>query len=362
MLLLLAIVSFLPSSLKAYEVTHLVKPYSTFETASLKNSCSTIRGVNYSSNCNPALFPYSNQQGIAISIIGKSDGDSIDVGKELIFDPITEPLIRKLFEEKNYNSFTFNGNISFKTSLFEITYIPYYLMADLYIFNPSFPEISINLVSREVLQLTSGIEVGAITLGESSYSLSVGTNLFYYEHTYENTTFTLFDLGFQKPEELIVFKSKYGLSGDLGFLLSNDSAFVPDISIQFKNIESKVERNEARVRSAYQQESKYLFETYSSLGIGKKLETSYGGIGLNLEQPFIGYFEEYSTDDLSLGIHYDLKLFSIFLGISKQYKNIGMQFKSNTFNVGITYARENDTNRSGSKDENSVYTGIDINL
>ncbi len=319
-------------------------------------------GVSYAANCNPALFPYSLQQGITLSVIGKSDGESIDIGRELIFDPITEPLIRKLFEEKNYNSFTFNGNISFKTSLFELTYIPYYLMADLFIFNPSFPEISINLVSREVLQLTSGVEIGSFSLGQNQFDLSLGGNLFYYEHSYENTVFTLFDLGFRKPEELISFKSKYGLSGDLGWLLSNDSVFIPDVSLQLKNIESKIKRDEIKARSAYQQEAKYLFETYSTLGLGKKIETYYGGVGINLEQHFVGYFEEQTFDDLALGIHYDLKLFSLFAGFSKHYKNLGMQFKSNTFNVGITYVRENDTNREGAKGENSVYTGIDINL
>lgn len=319
-------------------------------------------GVSYASKCNPALFPYSNGQGISLSVVGKSDGESIDIGRELIFDPITEPLIRKLFEEKNYNSFTFNGNISFKTSLFELTYIPYYLMADLFIFNPAFPEISIHLVSREVLQLTSGIELKKFSLDGNEFELSVGANLFYYEHSYENTVFTLFDLGFRRPEELISFKSHYGVSGDLGWLLSNKNLYIPDFSLQLKNIESEVERSESRARSAYEQESKYLFETYSSVGLGKKFETYFGGIGLNLEQQFVGYFEEFTIKDLMLGAHYDLKLFSIFLGVSKQYKNIGMQFKSSTFNVGVSYVGESDTNRASAKSESSVYTGIDINL
>ena len=86
--------------LYALTITHQLRPNGNFDTLSLANACSTITGTSFSVRCNPALFPYSKEEGILITGAGKSDGDSIDNGRDLIFDPITEPLIAASFRKK----------------------------------------------------------------------------------------------------------------------------------------------------------------------------------------------------------------------------------------------------------------------
>lgn len=340
----------------AFETNHRLKPNSNYDSSTLNNSCSTMKGYEFSYRCNSALFPLSEQEGIFVTIVGKSDGDSIENGRKLIFDPIDEALIRKLFTEKNYSSFTFNGDISFTNSLFAISYTPYYLLADLYLFNPAFPEISLNLASYESLRFTSGHK-----LNFDSSIVSFGYSVFYYEYTYENTVFSLFDLSFQKPEELIRFKTKYGVAADLGVYIESFS-FLPRISFQLKNLNSKVKENETHTISAIHHSPLMLFETYSQVGIGKTFNTLYGGIDINLELPLLGYFEEIYAKGASIGLKYDLRLFSFLLGVSQYYQSLGLKFNSNHFNVGISYSREADLGKIQQSHENAIYTGIDISL
>ena len=349
-------------TLYAFEVTHQIRPNSIFEASTLGNSCSTNKMSGLASKCNPALFPYTKKQGVSISVVGKSDGDSIDNGRELIFDPITEPLIRKLFEQKNFNSFTFNSELIFKTKLFEISYSPYYLLADLYIFNPAFPEISIHLVNHERLQLTNGMFLPKFNLLKHEFKSSIGFNFYYYEHTYENTVFSLFDLSFQRPEELIHFKTKYGVANDLGFFVENDSIFIPDLSIQLKNMFSKINYQKDIAKSSTRQTSLFLFEPYSLIGLGKEYSSKYGSFHLNFELPFENAFQRFRHDHIMSSLNYNLKLLSLFLSGNKNYQNIGMRFNSNFFNVGLSYSQEKDMGEFNPSKERTVYTGIEISL
>ncbi len=361
-ILLTLTVNLLSFSLFSFEVTHQVRPDSSFETSALSGSCSTINESSFSTRCNPALFPYANKNGIGFFLIGKSDGDSLKNGQDLIFDPITESLIRRIFEERNFNSFTFNSDIVFKTSLFEISYSPYYLLADIFIFNPAFPEVSIHLVSRETLKISRGWELKEFKIGGHHFKTSFGVNLFYYKHLYENTVFSLFDLSFKKPEDLIRFKTISGISGDFGFFLGNNSLLIPNVSFQIKNIESKLKENKKFVESAFQQSPLFLFEPYSLIGIGKKIITKYGSFFLNLEVPFNGYFDQLNISHSLIGGEYSLNFFSLYIGAGQNYKNIGMRFNSKTFNVGITYSIEKDMGSLQSEFEKTAYTGIEISL
>ena len=359
----LGVVSLLTIKTYSFDITHQLKPNGTFETTALSNSCSTMQDTSFSSLCNSALMPLSEQQAVSISVVGKSDGDSIDNGRDLIFDPISEELIRKLFEEKNFNSFTFNSNIIFKTSLFEINYTPYYLIADLYLFNPVFPEISLHAVNRETLRLTRGWTlIGDKEKFQTDWFLSMGTSAYYYKHSTANNVFSLFDLSFNPPESLISFDNEYGAAGDLAFFLMTPYKFWPKFSLQFKNLGSKITRNKGANESAAQQSPYLLFEPYMAFGLGQEFSTFLGRLDFNLEM-----FHSYSDDslfieNLTLGSRYTINLFSIYLGLSSYYQNFALRFDSETFKVGIGYAREEDMRRFQPTVENSVYTGVEISL
>lgn len=343
----------------AFNVTHQIRPGGSFESLSLANSCSTMTGDKFSLGCNPASFPYFQSEGISLSFLGKADGDSIDNGRDLIFDPITEDLIRKLFEEKSFNSFTFDGTIRFNTSLFELSYTPYFLIADLYIFNPAFPEISVNLLNRETLNLTSGDEIFRNRFGFKS--ISVGYNLYYFNNYYSNTSFSLFDLTQNQPEELIKFQDDSGFDGNFSILLKSEkSSWIPDFSFQVMNILDAAEFNIPS--NPIRQRTLFLFERYSRIGLGKEFETDYGGLQVNFETFFLDFYEEFYLEQSSLGIRYNLNLFSLNFGMSKYYQNIGALFRSENMNVGINYSRERDAPTIQSTSDNSTYILIEVGL
>ncbi len=345
-------------SINAFNVTHQIKPGSDFESMSLANACSTFTGEKFTLSCNPASFPFYKSEGISISLLGKADGDSIDNGRDLIFDPITEDLIRKLFEEKSFNSFTFDGSIRFNTSFFELTYTPYYLIGDLYIFNPAFPEISLNLLNRETLRITSGDEIFANSMGAKS--ISIGYSLFYYKNTYANNTFSLFDLSNEDPEDLVVFKEDRGVDGKLSLLYIPASNYFPKLSYQLHNFLDAAKFDIAQADIS--QETILLFERYTTLGIGKEFFSKFGGVDINIELFFSGFLEEFYKDYAALAIRYNLNLFSINTALSTNYQNVGLLFRSENMNVGVNYSREKDAPSIQGDYDNSAYILMEVSL
>jgi hypothetical protein len=92
---------FLLNDLYAVEVTHILSPGGNFLTAATARSCSTFSVDRDSLSCNPALYALSKTSGLQLSIVGKAEGSSIDTGKKLIFEPITEVLIKDLFQKNS---------------------------------------------------------------------------------------------------------------------------------------------------------------------------------------------------------------------------------------------------------------------
>ncbi|MBP9680678.1 MAG: hypothetical protein KBD76_04695 [Bacteriovorax sp.] len=347
--------------LHALEVTHAVSPGGNFLTASTARSCSTFSVDRDSLSCNPALFALSQSSGLQLSIVGKAEGSSIDTGKKLIFEPITEALIKDLFQKNSYNSFSFNTGISFLTPYFKLSYSPYFALADILIFNPAFPEISLALTNRSTLSLTSGMSLNPL-LANKNMDLNFGYTLKYSQQTLSQDRFSLYDLSTQRPEQLILFKDLKYFSADFGTLLQLKNFYDLKFSAQIKNVGSKYKFNKTRAASAYYLEHKYLFETYSQMGIGKNLQTKWGGININIESFFEEYFRSFDYSRSTLGLRYDLGLFYLLSAFSKDYKTFGMHFLSQNFDVGLTYMNERNIGKFQKKADSAVYLGIDFNL
>lgn len=358
------LVQSLLSDLYAIEVTHVLNPGGNFLTATTARSCSTFSVDRDSISCNPALFALANTSGLQLGIIGKAEGSSIDTGKKLIFEPITEGLIKDLFQKNSYNSFSFTTNISFFTPYFKLSYSPYFALADLLIFNPAFPEISLALTNRSTLSLTSGFSLNPIfsSNGGKDVDVNFGYTLNYYQQTLSHNRFSLFDLSTSKPEQLITFTDQKGFTPDVGTLIELKNFYSLKFSAQIKNIATKYKIDKNRESSAYYLEHKYLFETYSQAGIGKNFQTAWGGININAEGFFENYFSSFDYSRTVVSLRYDLGLFFLISAYSKNYKTFGMHFLSQNFDVGLTYMNERNIGNYQRNADDAVYLGIDFNL
>lgn len=345
-------------SASAFVVSHQVRPNSNFDAAALSNSCSTMVSLTAATQCNPGLFAVSQGQGIAVNLVGKSNGNSIDNGYDLIFKPVSEDLIRRLFQQRNFNSFSLSTDIVFRTKLFELSYSPYYLFADIFIYNPAFPEISLNLVNRETLRLTSGFKV----YEEGDRRLSWGASVFYYKHEHDNTNFSLLDLASTKPQDLIKFTSVTGGAADSGVFFEDKSWLISRFAAQVKNMNSKIRVDQNRAGSYYLQTNRFLFETYSSVAVGKNFRTSFGEFDLNLEAYSDGYFTSFQKDFVTASARYSLGLFALQAAYSRRYQNLGLRFNSKNFHVGIFYTEEADIGSYQSNKDRSIYTGLGMSL
>lgn len=350
-----------PLNLFAIEATHLLHPGATFVTTASGRSCSTFTVTRDTLSCNPALFAHFKSSGIQFSMTGKAEGDSIETGKKLILEPITEAEIRNLFQKNPYNSFGFNSNISFFNPLFKLSYSPYFLLGDISIYNPAFPEITTNLLKRSTLSFSSGGDISEI-FGNKDIEVNFGYVASFYSQIKSNNQFTLFDLASKKPDTLIPFQKSKGLTIDIGSLILFKELYELKISSQIKNIMSKEKIDVQFANSSTRLQNLYLLETYSLLGIGKSFKSSYGQIEFNIENFFSNYYTSYDFYRTSLGLNYSLGLFSVISSIGKYYQSTGLHFLSENFNVGLTFTRENNIGNYQYKKENSVYLGMDINL
>ena len=98
------------------------------------------------------------------------------------------------------------------------------------------------------------------------------------------------------------------------------------------------------------------------MGIGKNIQTKWGGININLESFFEDYFHSLDYSRSTLGLRYDLGLFYLLSALSVNYKTFGMHFLSQNFDVGLTYMNERNIGKFQKKADNAVYLGIDFNL
>ncbi len=342
----------------------MVKPNSNFITVSSQNSCSTFKGIAGSVQCNPALFPFMDLATLQFQSIGKAEGDSVDAGRKLIFDPISKEFLESLFSENSLISFNFDSNINFYTNYFLVTYSPYYLIGDVYILNPAFPEISMFLNKQSSLKMTSGYDLSEYTPFEGDI-FSVGMSLFRRSREVFAGSILLTDFA-QDDDGIVEFEDKSELGTDIGFFYESSSSFLsPKISLQAKNLFTLSKVNNSRLDSSSDLETFLIFEPYSQLGLGSSYLSSFGEIYVGMEFPFDGVFESIYIDYISGSINYSLNSFMGTIGISKYFKTLGLYFTSDLGSVGIIYSNENELagkNIDHLETQNSIYIQLDIKL
>lgn len=143
----------------AFPVLHFIKPESSFSQIVTLDSCSTYLLKRDAVSCNPALFPYQNEEGLRMGLATITDSKSVEVGQKPLFDPIEEEFLREIFEKRPFNSWGVNSYIQLITSKFYLSYDPLSLNADVYGFNPSSPQVAMSLIKSNRLTISSGIEV-----------------------------------------------------------------------------------------------------------------------------------------------------------------------------------------------------------
>lgn len=333
------LLSFLIISLNAYAmpILHLFKPHANFTQVVSQDTCAFFTKRKDSVGCNPALFYKNATEGLKFFIGAKSDGDSIDTGQKLIFENIKKEFLEELFEDKNFNSFGGGAFLEFNTPYFYLNYDPLYVTADVFVFNPAYPEISMSLHNSKRLGLTSGTRISFLSNTENS--LDIGGSLFYYEDNYYEDSFSLFQLTNQSADELINFKRNNSIASDIGLTYTNTYQFLPNISILIKNLFSHYKLDEDRLTSEKYLQPILTYENYSRFNLGYDFSFDYGSINTEVSLPFSKVFENYYSEYSSLALGYSLGTFSTTASVSKYITNFGFKFESSSSSIGIYYSK-----------------------
>lgn len=319
----------------AAPVLHLVRPDSSFTQITTLDACTTLRGRPDSADCNPALFRSHMSSGVKFALGGITDGDSVDTSKKLLFEKVKEPFLRELFDERAFTTWGANSAIDFRTPYFQLSYDPATVTADVFVFNPAFPEISMALVKSKRLGVTSGFDIWE----SEGRTLSVGATIFHYQRRQYLGTFALVDLTTSEVNELIVFENESGVAGDLGLAYRHPSAWVPNVSLLVKNFNGGFDPDEAEVRSERHLRPLLVYETHSRVSLGKDWDTDYGNWGTEVSAPFDGVYKAYYSDYVTLAGTYRLGGMEAQLGLARYQQVAGFRFGSRSTAVGVFYAR-----------------------
>ncbi len=317
----------------AFPVLHFIKPESTFSQIVTLDSCSTYLVSKDMVGCNPALFPYQKEEGLRMGLATITDGKSVEVGQKLLFDPIKEEFLREIFEKRPFNSWGANSYIQLRTSKFYLSYDPLSLNADVYVFNPSSPEVAMSLIKSNRLNLASGIEV----TNNDIFKASLGMKAYYYRSDVFQDSFFLSDLSSQDAKDLVRFKKKNGVAGDLGAFVQFANRYLPKLSFQVKNLNSAIHNKDDEVISESQMRPVLVYEMYSKLGIGYDVKTDWGIFNAELNAPFNNTFEDLYNEYVCGSLSYSLSRFSSLVSYSKYQQAFGFNFGSKIASIGIFY-------------------------
>jgi hypothetical protein len=317
----------------AFPTLHLIKPESNFTQITTLDACTTYLSGPDMVGCNPALFPLQRQEGFRMGLSTITDGESVEVGQKLLFDPIKKEFLQKLFNQRSYNSWDFNSSIELRTSKFYLAYDPLSVNADVFVFNPASPEIAMSLVKSNRLQITSGVEL----LNSDSLLLTMGSKIYYYRSQYYQDSFFLSDLSGNDVKDLIKLRKRSGVAGDVGAFLQIKNSWFPKFSLLLKNIGSNFRNTEKDIIAENQMRPLLTYETYSRLGLGYDYKTTFGSFSSELNLAFRGFFEDYYSEYPSLSLGYALTRFNTQISYSKYQQVLGFNFGSKIASIGIFY-------------------------
>lgn len=326
---------FLPSLSWAMPVLHFIKPDSNLTMITTLGSCTTYLYTVDMVGCNPALFPYQTDSSLRLGVTTITDGESVDVGQKLLFDPIKEEYLREIFQKRSFNSWGANSYIELRTAKFYLGYDPLSVNADIFVFNPASPEVGMSLVKSNRLHVSSGFEL----FNNSTFKASLGSKIYYYRTEYYQDSFFLSDLVGQDIKNLITFKKKNGVAADVGGFVQFKNAYLPKISFLLKNLNSTIRNKEEDILAENQLRPLLVYETYSRLGLGYDYKFRWGVLNGELGLPFKDIYQNLYSDYISGSLGYSLSRFGTQISFSKYQQVAGFNFGSKIASIGIFYGK-----------------------
>ena len=342
----------------SHSINILGKPHFSFLQLTTLDTCGIFTNRRDSIHCNPASFKSSATEGLTFHLSTKTEGDSVELGKKIIFDPITKETLEELFELDSFSSWDANSMIEFRNSLFYLSYDPVYATANFFVFNPAYPEVSLMTSSQRRINITMGEEFNL-----NNNIFSIGGSLFYFERSYFSGTFALLDVNSKGIGELIDFEKTNGINADLGFIYHHkDYEWIPKLSIIARNIGSLVKVNEDNIDSEKLIEPILLYEPYSKIDLGYDFKTLYGYFGVAVGAPFNKNFSEFYSDYIATSVNYSIWDFELSGAISKFSQVSSFKFSSPNNAIGVNFGRSKALGDFLSDYESFSYVSLEIYL
>ena len=266
--------------------------------------------------------------------------------------------MQELFNDRSYNSWGANSYIELRTSKFFLAYDPLSVNADVFVFNPSSPEIAMSLVKSNRLQVTSGLQV----LDNDVLYASLGAKVYYYRSEYFQDSFFLSDLSSQDVDELIKFKDRSGVAGDVGTFFKFKNPYFPKVSFLVKNLGSNFRNEEKDILAENQMRPVLVYETYSRIGLGYDYKTTMGAISGEVNFPFREVYQDLFTEYISGSLGFALSRFNTQVSYSKYQQVFGFNFGSKIASIGVFYGKSQPLGDFSTQKENVGGVRAEVSL
>lgn len=344
----------------AIPVLHNFKPHFNFTQIVSQDTCSTYSKRRDSVGCNPALFHENSKEGLTFFVGSKSDGESVDTGKKLLFESIKKEFLTELFEQRNFNSWGAGSYLEFNTPYFYLSFDPIQVNADIFVFNPAFPEVSMSLNQVKRLSLTSGTRLQSIS--SKNHTFDFGATVFYFEQKYYQDSFSLFELTNSSADELVQFKTEKSIAADISVLYRSNYQVIPNIGLMIKNLNSHYTIKEEDIISEKILQPLLIYEQYSKINIGYDFYFKFGSLNLETTIPFNKVYEELLNEYIASSLSYSLGGFSTTVSHSKYIDSFGFKFESNSSGIGIYYSTVQSLGDFSNKKESTAGFAFEVYL
>jgi hypothetical protein len=264
-----------------------------------------------------------------------TDGQSVEVGQKLLFDPIKKEFLEKLFRQRSYNSWDANSFIELRTSKFFLSYDPLSVNADVFVFNPASPEIAMSIVKSNRLQATTGAKV----VDNDTFLVTMGSKIYYYRSQYYQNSFFLSDLSSQDVKQIIKLQRYSGVAADIGTYFQVKDSWLPKLSIMIKNLGSQFRNSDKDIRAENQMRPLLVYETYSRVGLGYDYKAPWGALSGEVNFAFREVFKDYYSEYPSLSLGYGLTRFHASIAWAKYQQVMGFNFQSKIASIGIFFGK-----------------------
>jgi hypothetical protein len=271
--------------------------------------------------------------------------------------PRKSDLIR-LFSEKDYSALGGYARLEATYSHVSVSYTPFHLIGAYRVSNPSLPEVSFAGLRQSVWRVTSGLEVGRISVPILGvYRVAVGGALYRFDRDYRHMDTELVRFLVDESDRIIVKEHQVGVDSDVGLTLVSQE-FRPHLGVLVERLHHAAGRDQASDRI----DLRPWIRRRSALSVGQDFALPLGTLGIEGQVCWQDLFDVWDQSRSPVALQYSLGRLRAYLSVSAWMSSFGFAFLAPFYQIGVQYTDEKQPNQIKIDREKMTYVFTSIRI